>query len=92
MRNKLGNTIYVKNSLDSRYQPHDLKASESSIIRIPLVFNLGSGDYLLSGSVVQFIGNQKIVIDRRIDAVNFTILKTDDSGGVANLNANFLDA
>ena len=92
VRNKLGNTIYVKNSLDSRYQPHDLKASESSIIRIPLVFNLGSGDYLLSGSVVQFIGNQKIVIDRRIDAVNFTILKTDDSGGVANLNANFLDA
>lgn len=87
IKNKEGLQVYGKNSLHQRISCPPLKKGDIQEIHFRQRLYLNANDYFLTVGVAQFQSGEMISLDRRSDVVQFKIVGTEDSFGIANLNS-----
>jgi ABC-type multidrug transport system ATPase subunit len=87
LKNTKGQDIYGTNTLYNRQTAPPIHAGETAdvVLRFPL--NLVAGEYFISLGWTQLVGEELLVIHRRYDTLNFTVLGVDRTFGVAHLFA-----
>lgn len=89
VRNVRGLDVYIKNTLHERITCPPLRPNIEEIVEVPFVAALVGGEYFLSAGVVEFVNGEQTILDRRLDAVQVSVIGIDGSTGMANLGARF---
>jgi lipopolysaccharide transport system ATP-binding protein len=91
IRNANGLDIYIKNTLTDKIQVQPI--CPNKLHKVEFVFNLSlvGGEYFVSAGLSENVGEELIPLDRRMDVLQISVVSTDSSTGIANLESSFSD-
>ena len=89
IKNKLGVDVYIKNTEHDRLDLPPLLPKKEQIVEFNFYANLVGGEYFLSVGLIMYEKNENVALDRRMDVYQISVVSSDASTGIANLNASF---
>ena len=83
-KNHRGQQVYGQNSLFAKINTKSLKSGDKVEIHFKQYCNISAGDYFISIGLTRFEDEKLQIIHRRYDALEFKVINTDGSFGIAN--------
>lgn len=88
VKTKDGIELYGNNTLYANIEVPPIKKGTQIFVEYRIRFNLQSGDYFVSAGVSEITSEGILPLDRRYDLAHITVLQSDKSYGIVNLDTN----